>query len=46
LTIAYFVNTGQRNLIDVIRECTEYLAGRGGEMTIVSYRESPAELGG
>jgi hypothetical protein len=40
----FFINSGKRNLISVIRESAEYLLERGGEMTVVSYRHSPAEL--
>jgi hypothetical protein len=42
----FFINSGKRNLITVIRESAEYLLERGGEMTVVSYRHSPAELQG
>jgi hypothetical protein len=40
----FYVNTGKRNLIDVLIECARTSIEFGRDMDIISYRNSPAEV--
>jgi hypothetical protein len=40
----FYVNTGQRYLIDVLIECARFSLELKRDMDIISYRDSPAEV--
>jgi hypothetical protein len=40
----FYVNTGQRNLIDVLSECAQLSIDVQRDIELISYRDSPAEV--